>query len=357
MLRTNHPPGVIDILVIRVISLRPLLRAAAAGSVGVLVAAVLSALPSSSPPPAREPAPAALPAPFIGRPSRAPGTPAEAVPEARPPAPPVSRGSSRVPEPSGASAASRAPTGGPGIVHVVRPGETLWTIARRYQVTVSALAAHNDVTNPDAIQPGLQLRVPAAGNEVVHAVRSGETLWEIALRYGIDVDAIARHNRLEDSAFLAVGQRLKLPVANSAEPDPMAAEQAREALAIAPGLFRWPLLGRITSGFGPREGRQHTGVDIAAIHGDTVRASRAGTVAVAGWLGGYGLTAVIRHGDGTATLYAHNSRLLVEKGQEVDAGEPIARAGSTGNSTGPHVHFEIIVGTKPQDPMKYLADR
>lgn len=341
----------------------------------MLAAAVLSALPSPprTPDPAAQPAPARVPDPFIGRPAPQPPDRAGAQagvagaqagePEAVP-ALGVSRGSPRTPDPgqpdagrpARSEAAGPSPTGGPGIVHVVRAGDTLWTIARRYQVTVSALAAHNGIADPNAIQPGQQLKVPAAGNEVVHVVRSGETLWEIALRYGIGVEAIARHNRLEDSAFLAVGQKLRLPVAASSEPDPVAAA-AREAPAIAPGAFLWPHGGRVTSGFGPRDGRQHTGIDIAANHGDTVQASRAGTVTLAGWLGGYGLTVVIRHGDGTATLYGHNSRLLVEKGQAVEAGEPIARAGSTGNSTGPHVHFEIIVGTQPQDPMKYLAGR
>lgn len=378
--------GVVVILIIRVFSLRPILRAAAAGSIGVLAVAIWSA---SSPgqgvnPAALAPAPGSSPEapahaePFLGRPSRAPSSSGPATPpaprsdEAAPGAtrsevavsrgtarsdPPPDSAAERSPDAGGAVAATRVPTGGPGIVHVVKQGETLSTIARRYQVTVSALASHNELANPDAIQPGLQLRVPAAGNEVAHVVRQGETLWEIALRYGIDVEAISRHNQLEGSAFLSVGQKLRLPVASSAEPDPVAAEQARETVAIAPGLFRWPLAGRISSGFGPRDGRQHTGIDIAANQGDTVRASRTGTVTVAGWLGGYGLTVVLRHGDGTATLYAHNSRLLVEKGQQVEGGAPIARAGSTGNSTGPHVHFEIIVGTRPQDPMRFLAER
>jgi murein DD-endopeptidase MepM/ murein hydrolase activator NlpD len=116
----------------------------------------------------------------------------------------------------------------------------------------------------------------------------------------------------------------------------------------------------ITSYYGYRthpiygDRRLHAGIDLAASTGMTVMAAAAGTVVTAGWMSGYGYTVVIDHGGATATLYAHNSALAVSPGQSVSRGQRIASAGSTGNSTGPHVHFEVRVKGQPVDPMNYL---
>jgi murein DD-endopeptidase MepM/ murein hydrolase activator NlpD len=116
----------------------------------------------------------------------------------------------------------------------------------------------------------------------------------------------------------------------------------------------------ITSPFGYRihpiygDRRLHAGVDFRASTGTTVLAAGAGTVAFAGWMSGYGNTVIIDHGGSIATLYGHNSALAVSVGDTVKRGQRIAAAGSTGNSTGPHVHFEVRVSGMPVDPMKYL---
>ncbi len=253
--------------------------------------------------------------------------------------------------PGEAATDSGPPAVGGPIIYVVKQGDTLWSIARRHQLTASAVAAANGLADPDAIKPGQQLRIPSGG-EVYHTVQPGETLWQIALRYGLEVDAVANLNRLGDSSFLAVGRQLRLPVAKSLEPDPEGLAARRPA--GEPRGFAWPLRGPITSLFGPREGRLHTGIDIAADKGSIIRASKPGVVSVAGWMGGYGLAVVIRHADGTATLYGHASELLVERGSEVEGGQPVARVGSTGNSTGPHLHFEIMVEQHPRDPLSFL---
>ncbi|MBA2384012.1 MAG: M23 family metallopeptidase [Actinobacteria bacterium] len=118
--------------------------------------------------------------------------------------------------------------------------------------------------------------------------------------------------------------------------------------------FIWPVHGILTSEFGWRWGRLHAGIDIAVGNGTPVVASASGTVIVAGWMGGYGNLVVIDHGNGIATAYGHNSTIAAGAGQYVAQGQLIAYSGNTGNSTGPHVHFEVRVGGVPVDPLGYL---
>lgn len=118
--------------------------------------------------------------------------------------------------------------------------------------------------------------------------------------------------------------------------------------------FAWPISGAITSGFGPRWGGIHSGIDIDCVTGDPIRASKSGSVVSATYDGGYGYHIVIDHGGGFASLYAHASKLYVSGGQSVSQGDTIAACGSTGQSTGDHLHFEIRVNGTPQDPLGYL---
>jgi murein DD-endopeptidase MepM/ murein hydrolase activator NlpD len=118
--------------------------------------------------------------------------------------------------------------------------------------------------------------------------------------------------------------------------------------------FIWPVNGTVVSGFGMRWGRMHEGIDISASTGTPIWAAAAGTVIHSGWLGGYGNLVVVDHGDGLATAYAHTSSILVSVGQPVAQGETIALVGSTGNSSGPHLHFEVRVNGVAVDPLLYL---
>lgn len=127
----------------------------------------------------------------------------------------------------------------------------------------------------------------------------------------------------------------------------------------SPGQFNgyiWPAKGVFTSGFGPRWGRMHRGIDIAAPIGTPIMAAASGEVVFSGWnSGGFGNLVKIRHGDGSVTYYAHNNRLLVRRGEYVEQGQQIAEMGSTGRSTGPHLHFEIRVGgTNAVNPVALL---
>lgn len=120
------------------------------------------------------------------------------------------------------------------------------------------------------------------------------------------------------------------------------------------GIFSWPARGTITSRFGSRWGEQHTGLDIAVPRGTAVKAADSGVVSFSGWNGGYGYCVIINHGNGYQTLYGHNSKLKVKVGQQVSKGQTIASSGSTGRSTGPHVHFEVRKNGVPVNPQKYL---
>jgi len=118
--------------------------------------------------------------------------------------------------------------------------------------------------------------------------------------------------------------------------------------------FIWPCDGVVVSGFGLRWGRMHEGIDIGCAYGTPNRAAAAGTVIYAGWLGGYGNLVVIDHGNGLSTAYAHASSILVGVGQSVSQGETVSLVGSTGNSSGPHLHFEVRVNGQAVDPLLYL---
>ena len=126
------------------------------------------------------------------------------------------------------------------------------------------------------------------------------------------------------------------------------------------GTMTWPADGEVTSPFGWRvhpifgTQRLHTGIDIGADYGDAIRAADGGVVIHADWMGGYGNAVIIDHGNGISTLYAHNSQLLVSEGQTVSKGQTVARCGSTGYSTGPHLHFEVRQNGSPVNPLNYL---
>jgi murein DD-endopeptidase MepM/ murein hydrolase activator NlpD len=129
---------------------------------------------------------------------------------------------------------------------------------------------------------------------------------------------------------------------------------------VGSGVLAWPVSGSVTSGFGYRihpifhVRKMHTGIDISAGMGTPIRAASGGTVVFAGWRGGYGKCVIISHSGGLATLYAHQSEILVWEGRSVKRGQVIGKVGSTGYSTGPHLHFEVRVNGSPVDPMGYL---
>ena len=164
-----------------------------------------------------------------------------------------------------------------------------------------------------------------------------------------EVAALSR----EEATLSALIRARQLPPETSDSPSAPAAASAPAARVGGSGVA-WPANGSVTSGFGYRWGSLHAGIDIANGVGTPIRAAKGGTVILAGWNGGYGNCIVIDHGGGFSTLYGHMTRLRASDGQRVSQGDLIGDMGSTGNSTGSHLHFETRVNGSPQDPSRYL---
>ena len=207
-----------------------------------------------------------------------------------------------------------------------------------------------------------QLEVAAAKQDVIEA---GHDLAEARAT----IESRAKRIREVRALRMEAKKELDARVAKLQEDaDALEAESERIALLIrirqdgfagvnpdaAKGALQWPAKCGVTSGFGFRWGRRHEGLDIACPHGHPVGAAAAGTILEAGPAGAYGNLVLIDHGGGIVTAYGHNSAILVSAGEKVKAGEIIAREGSTGRSTGPHIHFEVRINGEPRDPRPFL---
>jgi lipoprotein NlpD len=200
------------------------------------------------------------------------------------------------------------------------------------------------------------------GQGVYHIVRSGETMFRIGKAYDVPFEEIARLNGIKNPGQIRVGQTIFIPGATRqlpvttitpAETLRAASSSANIKAAADPSLLS-PVSGTINSGFGPRGASFHDGVDIAAPEGTPIRAVEHGEVVYSDQLRGYGNIVIILHEGGLASVYAHNQANLVREGQQVARGEVIAKVGSTGRVTGPHLHFEIRRNNAAQDPLFYL---
>ncbi|MCE5285927.1 MAG: peptidoglycan DD-metalloendopeptidase family protein [Pelosinus sp.] len=229
--------------------------------------------------------------------------------------------------------------------YLVQAGDTLSDIAVQHNVDVDTLLAANPEAE-DIIRPGQQLLI-LSQKGALHTVAEGDTLSQIAQMYTVQVDAIMHANN-KDSEFLAIGEKLFVPGGKRAKRSEAEVSRAKT------GRMVWPTIGEISSPFGYRWGRIHTGIDIANDYGTSVRSALAGHVSYVGWVSGYGNTVMIEHGKGYVTLYGHLSQYSTFEGQYVQAGQTIAYMGSTGNSTGPHLHFEVRVNDQPINPLSIL---
>lgn len=231
--------------------------------------------------------------------------------------------------------------------HVVQPGETLSEIAAQYQLDVPTLLAANDIQD-DTLQIGQELTV-LPGKGVLHTVRSGDTLWDIARVYQADIPLIvAANGKKDENSILTEGEKLFIPGGR------LPLRQATAVSRSKVSRFLWPVRGELTSPFGYRWGRLHSGIDIANDVGTPVRGAMAGKVIFSGWCDGYGQTVILEHDRGYSSLYGHLSQSVVQPGQYVEAGEVIAYMGNTGWSTGPHLHFEVRLNDQPLNPLQVL---
>ncbi|MHB9143992.1 MAG: peptidoglycan DD-metalloendopeptidase family protein [Symbiobacteriia bacterium] len=237
----------------------------------------------------------------------------------------------------------------------VQPGDNLWDIAQKLGSSVEQIVASNNLGRSDLVGPGTKLLVPVQPG-FAYTVQSGDSFSSLADRFGITADAIQAANELGKAEVLQPGQLLFLPGARPPSRQSVQIASASRSIGSSrdSGSWLWPVHGPITSPFGLRWGRFHEGIDIGVGSGTSVHAARGGRVTLAGWDGGYGKAVIINHGNGLSTLYGHLSKIDVSVGAQVDQGTVIGLSGSTGESTGPHLHFEVRVGGIQKNPLSFL---
>ena len=272
--------------------------------------------------------------------------------------------------------------------YVVSQGDSLWSIANSQNIELDTLVGSNSFKTSARLRPGVILRIPNQDG-IFYVMKKGEDIESVSKRYGVSMNKIRQVNVTQNIDALRAGDEIFLPDAKpesviehkdvklaevkkpasakpvkSAPKTPAKSEKpsgGEVAVRKAKGGFRWPVMGRINSPFGwrqhpiTRRKDFHTGIDIKADRNDPIKAAGSGRIVYSGWMGGYGKVLVIEHTNGQSTLYAHCSTLLAGKGASVSSGQLVARVGTTGRSTGPHLHFEVRNGNSPVNPIKYLS--
>ncbi len=251
--------------------------------------------------------------------------------------------------------------------YTVQNGDTLGTIADQYGLNLASVLWANELTATSTIRPGDTLTIPPT-NGVLYTVKKNDTLLSIAKQYNADADKIVAFNRLANADDLHLGDELMIP--DGEPPKPVVRYTAPLAKiftapdtsdtnggsgpskAAVAGGWTWPTDWHvITQYYGVRG---HTGVDLDGDYNTFNYASRAGTVVRASWYDGYGLCVDVDHGDGYMTRYGHFSKIFVNVGDHVDAGQALGHTGTTGRSTGTHLHFEVWLNGKRQNPLQYI---
>jgi len=248
--------------------------------------------------------------------------------------------------------------------YVVRSGDTLPQIAKTFGVTANTIMIANDMTSQKLTEGQHLIILPVSG--VQHTVKSGETIESIARSYKLKVQDILQYNSFENPSLLAVGDQVFIP-SDIAPTTRTTTSSSRSSVNTNEPILGAPLLGGVASlakgliddagyfieplnNYHKTQGLHgHNAIDLGAPVGTPIMAAAAGEVLISrmGWNGGYGNYVVIQHGNGTQTVYGHASKLLVSDGDEVKQGQTIALVGSTGESTGPHLHVEVRGGKNP----------
>ncbi len=245
-------------------------------------------------------------------------------------------------------------------VHIVQSGDTAWNISRRYGITVDQLAAANGGST--TVKLGSRIRIPGAG------APQPVTAPPVQVA-SLDPQAVAPAPTAPAAPAVPqqVAQAPASPLAEARAQQVAVAPQTGEAgaqaatapqAAAAPSGFRWPVRGRVISGFGKKpNGERNDGINLAVPEGTAVKAAEDGTVIYAGnELKSYGNLVLVRHTGGWVSAYAHNSDLKVKRGDSVRRGQVIALSGMSGGVTTPQVHFELRKDAAPVDPLKHLTE-
>jgi murein DD-endopeptidase MepM/ murein hydrolase activator NlpD len=229
-------------------------------------------------------------------------------------------------------------------LYTVRPGDNLSTIAEMFNVSVSTIMWANDISKASSIQPGQTLIIlPVSG--IKYTIKKGDTIRGIVASHKADLEEVLNYNGMSLNSTLVVGETIIIPDAELQISVPTKTVAGGSVPSYAGYYVRPIKIGVRTQGV-----HGYNGVDLAAPIGTPIYASAAGRIIASvsgGWNGGYGSYIIISHGNGTQTLYAHNSKNFVALGQVVEKGEKIAAIGLTGKTTGPHVHFEIRGAKNP----------
>lgn len=259
-------------------------------------------------------------------------------------------------------------------IYKVQKGDTAWDIAHKFDMRVEDIEKANEGTNIAKLQIDQEIKLnvpkPFVSVKVVE-----EGTFEESIPYEIVYEETEKLYQGDKQVKVSGSEGKKKIVAEMVKvngilstkniikeeiiQDPkqkivLKGTKARPK-TMAYGSFSNPTRGKLTSRFGYRWGRLHTGIDIAGQTGRTIKAADGGKVVFSGWKGAYGKLVIIDHENGYQTYYAHNSSLLVNKGARVYKGQPVAKMGNTGRSTGTHVHFEVRVNGKPKNPLSYVS--
>jgi len=242
--------------------------------------------------------------------------------------------------------------------YTVKEGDTISSIAQTYGISQDTIVWQNNLPKKATLKAGQKLQIlPVTG--VSHTVQKGETIYSIAKKYQAEAQPIVDfpfNTFMNDETFaLAVGQTLIVP--EGIKPQEIPASIARREVPIAgavtgSGAFVWPTSGRITQSYS----WYHGAIDIANSSSPDILAADSGVIMVAGWPdnSGYGNRVVIDHGNGYRTLYGHLVQYYVQPGDKVSKGQAIGKMGTTGRSTGIHLHFEVRAGNSRLNPFDFL---